>query len=232
MDSPTPIRRKIVSFVRREGRLTGSQQRALTELLPRFGVDVDAQPDAVLDLDAVFGRRAPRVLEIGFGNGASLAQMAAGAPEQDFLGIEVHRPGVGHLLLEIERHGLGNVRVICADAVDILERRLPPACLDRVLLFFPDPWPKTRHHKRRILQPSFVALVHGRLKPGGVFHMATDWAPYAEQMLAVMEAAPGFRNQAGPGRYAERPAYRPETRFERRGLRLGHGVWDLVYVRE
>lgn len=231
MDSPTPIRRKIVSFVRREGRLTASQRRALAELLPRFGVTVDAQPDAVPDLDAVFGRAAPRVLEIGFGDGVSLAQMAAAAPELDFLGIEVHRPGVGHLLLEIERRGLGNVRVICADAVDILERRLPPACLDRVQLFFPDPWPKTRHHKRRILQPSFVELVRERLKPGGVFHMATDWAHYAEQMLAVMEAAPGFRNGAGPGRYAERPAYRPETRFERRGLRLGHGVWDLLYVR-
>lgn len=232
LDNRPPIRRKIVSFVRREGRLTASQQRALTELLPRFGVDVGAQPGAPLDLDAIFGRQAPRVLEIGFGDGASLAQMAAAAPEQDFLGIEVHRPGVGHLLLEIERRGLANVRVICADALDVLERRLPPACLDRVQLFFPDPWPKTRHHKRRILQPEFVALVHDRLRPGGVFHMATDWAPYAGQMLAVMEAAAGFRNRAGPGRYAERPAYRPETKFERRGLRLGHGVWDLVYARD
>ncbi len=251
MNNPNPMHTRIVSFVRREGRLTASQRRALTTLLPHFGVDVaspidarpnaqtDAQVDAqagetstALDLDAVFGRRAPRVLEIGFGNGASLAQMAAAAPAQDFLGIEVHRPGVGHLLLEIERHGLTNVRVICADAIDTLERHLPPACLDRVQLFFPDPWPKTRHRKRRILQAPFVTLVHDRLKPGGIFHMATDWAPYAEQMLAVMEAAPGFRNHAGPGRYAERPAYRPETRFEHRGRRLGHGVWDLLYVRE
>lgn len=213
--------------MRRDGRITHSQQRALDELLPRYGIPLDG----VLDLDRVFGRPAPRTLEIGFGNGASLAQMASLAPERDFLGIEVHRPGVGHLLLEIERYALANVRVICADAVEILERHVAPASLDRVLLFFPDPWPKTRHHKRRILQPVFVALIHDRLKPGGVFHMATDWQQYAEQMLAVMEAAPGFRNSAGPGQYAAKPDYRPETKFERRGLRLGHGVWDLVFAR-
>jgi tRNA (guanine-N7-)-methyltransferase len=228
MESTTPPRRHVRSFVRREGRITQSQQRALDELLPRFGVSVEG----LLDLDAVFGRPSPRTLEIGFGNGASLAKMAGVAPEQDFLGIEVHRPGVGHLLLEIERYLLGNVRVVCADAVEILEQHIPRASLDRVLLFFPDPWPKTRHHKRRILQPSFVALIHDRLKPGGVFHMATDWQPYAEQMLEVMEAAPGFRNSAGPGQYSPKPDYRPETKFERRGLRLGHGVWDLVYLRE
>jgi tRNA (guanine-N7-)-methyltransferase len=228
MESTTPPRRHVRSFVRREGRITQSQQRALDNLLPRFGVPLEG----LLDLDAVFGRQAPRTLEIGFGNGASLAKMASVAPEQDFLGIEVHRPGVGHLLLEIERYRLGNVRVICADAVEILEQHIAPASLDRVLLFFPDPWPKTRHHKRRILQPAFVALIHDRLKPGGVFHMATDWQPYAEQMLEVMEVAPGFRNSAGRGEYAPKPEYRPETKFERRGLRLGHGVWDLVYVRE
>lgn len=224
--SPEKLRH-LRSFVRREGRITQSQQRALGELLPRFGVPLEG----TLDLDALFGRNAPRTLEIGFGNGVSLAQMASMAPEQDFLGIEVHRPGVGHLLLEIERHALGNVRVICADAVEILEKHIPPASLDRVLLFFPDPWPKTRHHKRRILQPAFVALIHSRLKPGGVFHMATDWQHYAEQMLEVMESASGFRNSAGRGEYAPKPAYRPETKFERRGLRLGHGVWDLVFVR-
>ena len=228
MESTTPPRRYVRSFVRREGRITQSQQRALDNLLPRFGVPLEG----LLDLDAVFGRQAPRTLEIGFGNGASLAKMACVAPEQDFLGIEVHRPGVGHLLLEIERYMLGNVRVICADAVEILEQHIAAASLDRVLLFFPDPWPKTRHHKRRILQPAFVALIHDRLKPGGVFHMATDWQPYAEQMLGVMEVAPGFRNSAGRGEYAPKPEYRPETKFERRGLRLGHGVWDLVYVRE
>lgn len=225
----TPEKRRYVrSFVRREGRITQSQQRALDELLPRYGVALDG----VLDFDAVFGRRAPRTLEIGFGNGASLAKMAGLAPEQDFLGIEVHRPGVGHLLLEIERYTLSNVRVICADAVEILERHIAPGSLDRVLLFFPDPWPKTRHHKRRILQPGFVELIRERLKPGGVFHMATDWRHYAEQMREVMEAAPGFTNSAGPGHYAPKPDYRPETKFERRGLRLGHGVWDLVFVRD
>ncbi|MBI5462778.1 MAG: tRNA (guanosine(46)-N7)-methyltransferase TrmB [Gammaproteobacteria bacterium] len=219
--------RHVRSFVRREGRITQSQQRALDDLLPRFGVPLDG----VLNFDEVFGRHAPRTLEIGFGNGASLAKMASLAPEQDFLGIEVHRPGVGHLLLELERYELGNVRVICADAVEILERHIALGSLDRVLLFFPDPWPKTRHHKRRILQPAFVTLIHDRLKPGGVFHMATDWQHYAEQMLEVMEAAPGFSNSAGRGQYAPKPDYRPETKFERRGLRLGHGVWDLVYVR-
>lgn len=227
MESTSPPR-QIRSFVRREGRITSSQQRALAELLPRFGVTAEG----LFDLGGIFGRRAPRTLEIGFGNGASLAQMAATAPEQDFLGIEVHRPGVGHLLLEIERRGLRNVRVLCADAVEILDRHIPPASLDRVLLFFPDPWPKKRHHKRRILQAEFVTLVHARLKPGGIFHMATDWQHYAEQMLEVMDAAPGFRNAAGRGGFAPKPDYRPETKFERRGLRLGHGVWDLVFVRE
>lgn len=227
MESTTPPLRHVRSFVRREGRITQSQQRALDELLPRYGVALDG----VLDLDGVFGRPAPRTLEIGFGNGASLAKMASLAPEQDFLGIEVHRPGVGHLLLEIERYALGNVRVICADAVEIVEQHIALASLDRVLLFFPDPWPKTRHHKRRILQPSFVESIRERLKPGGVFHMATDWRQYAEQMLDVMEAAPGFRNSASRGAYAPKPDYRPETKFERRGLRLGHGVWDLVFVR-
>lgn len=228
MNSSVDHPRHVRSFVRREGRITRSQQRALDELLPRYGVTLDG----VLDLDTLFGRRAPRTLEIGFGNGASLAKMAALAPEQDFLGVEVHRPGVGHLLLEIERYGLSNLRVVCADAVELLERHFAPASLDRILLFFPDPWPKTRHHKRRILQPAFVESVRERLNPRGVFHMATDWQPYAEQMLEVMEAAPGFRNTAGAGNYATKPDYRPETKFERRGLRLGHGVWDLVYARD
>lgn len=227
MSPSEEIRRHVRSFVRREGRITRSQQRALEELLPRFGIT----PEDIADLDRVFGRHAPRTLEIGFGNGASLAQMAHAAPEQDFLGIEVHRPGVGHLLLEIEQRALTNVRVICADAVEILRDHLAAASLDRVLLFFPDPWPKKRHHKRRILQPEFVALIRARLKPGGRFHMATDWQEYAGQMLEVMDAAPGFTNTAGRGHYAPRPDYRPETKFERRGLRLGHGVWDLVFVR-
>lgn len=206
--------------------MTPSQARALETLLPRWGL---AEGDGPLDLDALFGRHAPRTLEIGFGNGESLARMAAEAPDQDFLGVEVHRPGVGHLLLEIERRGLDNVRVICADAVEVLEQRIPDESLDRVLLFFPDPWPKKRHHKRRILQPAFIDLVGRKLRPGGRFHMATDWEDYARQMLETMDAAPGFRNTAGTGRFAPGPGDRPETKFERRGRRLGHGVWDLVY---
>lgn len=219
--------RRIRSFVRREGRLTPSQQRALDELLPRYGL----APDAPLDLEAVFGRNAPCTLEIGFGNGDSLAAMAAATPEQDFIGIEVHRPGVGHLLRLIAERELTNVRVICADAVEVLRTAIPDAGLARVLLFFPDPWPKKKHHKRRILQPDFVALVARKLAPGGIFHLATDWEDYARQMLEVMEASPDFGNQAGPGRFAERPADRPLTRFEQRGQRLGHGVWDLLYHR-
>ncbi|MFA7388231.1 MAG: tRNA (guanosine(46)-N7)-methyltransferase TrmB [Thiohalobacteraceae bacterium] len=228
MNSSLDRPRHVRSFVRREGRITRSQQRALDDLWPRYGVELNG----LLDLDAAFGRCAPRTLEIGFGNGASLAKMAALAPDQDFLGVEVHRPGVGQLLLEIERYELTNLRVACIDAVELLERHIAPASLDRVLLFFPDPWPKSRHHKRRILQPAFVAIIREHLKPGGLFHMATDWQPYAEQMLAVMDAAPGFRNSAGRGQYAPKPDYRPETKFERRGLRLGHGVWDLVFVRD
>lgn len=208
--------------------MTASQQRALDELLPHYAVPLNG----LLELDRVFGRTAPRTLEIGFGNGASLVSMAAQAPDQDFLGIEVHRPGVGQLLREIDHLGLNNLRVICADAVEVMERHMAPASLDRVLLFFPDPWPKKRHHKRRILQDSFVELIHSRLKPGGHFHMATDWRDYAEQMLAVMDNAAGFDNSAGPGQYAVKPDYRPETKFERRGLKLGHGVWDLVFVRD
>lgn len=227
MVTSTEKPRKIVSFVRRQGRLTAAQQRALDTFMPVFG----CTPEDCADPLALFGRQAPRVLEIGFGNGASLAQMAAAAPERDFLGIEVHRPGVGHLLLEIEQRELTNVRALCGDAIPVLQSHIPPASLDRVQLFFPDPWPKKRHHKRRILQPEFVALIERALQPGGHFHMATDWEHYARQMREVMEAQSGFRNTAGAGQYAERPAYRPETKFERRGLKLGHAVWDLIYAR-
>lgn len=220
--------RPIRSFVRREGRLTKGQQRALEALWPRYGIDNDG---TVLDLPALFGRDNPKVLEIGFGNGTSLAQMAAAFADNDYLGIEVHRPGVGALLLLMEEQGLSNIRVICADAVEVIRQRLPDAALDRVQLFFPDPWHKTRHHKRRIVQPDFVALIARKLKPGGVFHLATDWEDYARQMLAVMTAAPEFYNQAGEGRYAPRPETRPLTKFEQRGQRLGHGVWDLLFER-
>ena len=223
-----PPRRAIRSFVVRAGRMTVAQERAWTELWPRFGLET---ADAPLDLAVVFGREAPRTLEIGFGNGESLVSLAAGHPERDFLGIEVHRPGVGHLLLRVEELGLQNLRVICRDAVEVLERCIDEATLDEVLLYFPDPWPKKRHHKRRIVQPGFVALVSSRLRPGGVFRMATDWQPYAEHMLEVAGACATLRNDSIGGDYVPRPASRPVTRFERRGQRLGHGVWDLAFRR-
>ncbi|MGC9458041.1 MAG: tRNA (guanosine(46)-N7)-methyltransferase TrmB, partial [Halothiobacillaceae bacterium] len=186
--APAERHRPIRSFVRREGRLTASQKRALDELWPRFGVI----PEGVIKPAQLFGREAPLTLEIGFGNGASLAQMAEAEPDRDFLGIEVHRPGVGHLLLEIEKRGLGNLRVLCADAAQVLEQNLAPDALDRLLLYFPDPWHKKRHHKRRIVQPAFAQLVAERLRPGGVWHLATDWTDYAEHMLAVLEDCPAF----------------------------------------
>lgn len=220
--------RRIRSFVRREGRLTKGQQRALDELFPLYGLE---QSDKLIDLAALFSREADTVLEIGFGNGASLAEMAKADPDHNYLGIEVHRPGVGNLLLQIEAQQIGNLRVMCADAVEVVERMIPDASLARVQLFFPDPWHKKKHHKRRIVQPNFVQLLRRKLKTGGVLHMATDWQDYAEHMLAVMSEAEGFLNLSGEGNYAERPAYRPLTKFEQRGHRLGHGVWDLLFER-
>ncbi len=220
--------RTIRSFIRRQGRLTVAQQRALDELFPRFGVP---SGDAPLDFDALFGRRAPRILEIGFGNGDSLAAIAHAHPQNDYLGIEVHTPGVGHLLLKIEELELSNVRVMRDDAVEVLTRRIPAESLDGVYLFFADPWPKKRHHKRRIVQSDFVQLLRSRLKVGGIFHMATDWQNYAEHMLEVMSSAEGFQNTSPGGDYVPRPEYRPLTKFEQRGQRLGHGVWDLLFKR-
>ncbi|MFY9974471.1 MAG: tRNA (guanosine(46)-N7)-methyltransferase TrmB [Chromatiaceae bacterium] len=230
MSQGVPEHRPIRSFVLRQGRMTAAQERAFEELWPRYGVDW--QPGALLDLPAVFGNHRPVVLEIGFGNGESLAEMAAADPGHNWLGVEVHGPGVGHLLLEIERRGLTNLLVVQHDAVELLSQGLGPGVLERVQLFFPDPWPKTRHHKRRILSPTFVALLGRVIRPGGVFHAATDWEPYAEQMLVALES-PGspFLNLAGPGRFAARPAQRPLTRFERRGERLGHPVRDLLFRR-
>jgi tRNA (guanine-N7-)-methyltransferase len=219
--------RKIRSFVRREGRLTRGQQHALKVLWPRYGLETTA----LLNLDKVFGRSTPRTLDIGFGNGDTLLTLAAEQPETDFIGIEVHRPGVGRLLHELESRALTNVRVIREDAVPVLNDCLPDNCLDRLLLFFPDPWHKKRHHKRRIVQAEFIALLAKKIKPGGILHMATDWENYADHMLAVLGESSAFRNCAGPGNFSPRPDYRPTTKFEQRGQRLGHGVWDLLFER-
>ncbi len=220
--------RRIRSFVRREGRLTPGQQRAMEELFPRFGIE---QGEQQLNLDAIFGRSAPRILEIGFGNGETLAEIARNHPDNDYLGIEVHRPGVGHLLQHIEEQGLTNLRVMSEDAVEIMDKQIPDGSLDALYLFFPDPWHKKKHHKRRQVNPSWAQLVRRKLKPGGRLHMATDWENYAEQMRDVLNAAEGFHNTSPTGDYVSKPDYRPETKFERRGLRLGHGVWDLVFER-
>jgi tRNA (guanine-N7-)-methyltransferase len=226
--------RPVRSFVLREGRLTAGQQRALESLWPRLGVNW--RPGMLLAPAALFDIPQPVVLEIGFGNGESLAAQAQAMPERNFLGLEVHRPGVGHLLLEIERRRLTNLRVLRDDARALLrpppDGGLPDGCLAGVQLFFPDPWPKKRHHKRRIVQPDFMRDLARVLAPGGFFHAATDWASYAEHMLAVIDALPElFASTAGPGRFAERPASRPPTKFERRGKRLGHRVFDLAYRR-
>ena len=219
--------RRLRSFVRREGRMTDAQQRALDDLLHHYGVPDHAEP---LDPPALFGRHAPLILEIGFGDGESLAALAAAHPDRDYLGVEVHRPGVGRLLNRIRAEGLDNVRVSTADAVVLMEQRLAPASLTGIQLYFPDPWPKKRHHKRRLVQPPWVELAASRLVPGGWLHLATDWQDYAEHMIEVMEASPAFSNEAGPGQYAPR-GDRPATRFERRGTRRGHAVHDLVYRR-
>jgi tRNA (guanine-N7-)-methyltransferase len=228
MNGPVRPHRPIRSFVRREGRLTDAQQRALNELWPRYGVPPGETP---IDFGALFGRDAPVHLEIGFGNGEALAAMADAHPENDYLGIEVHRPGVGALLRRLASDGIANVRVISADAREVLEQRIPDSSLSAVYLFFPDPWHKKRHHKRRLVQTEFVELLRRKLKPGGLLHFATDWEDYARHMLAVLSNAEGFQNTAGQGQFAPRPETRTLTKFERRGRKLGHGVWDLVFRR-
>ncbi len=217
-----PIR----SFILRDQRLTAGQQRAMDELWPQFGVDYNSKP---LDVTQVFGRTAPLMVEVGFGNGVSLAQMAEADPESNFLGIEVHTPGVGHCLVEIRERGLKNLRIMQHDAVEVFQNSLAENAIDRLQLYFPDPWHKKRHHKRRIVQKPFITLAASRIKTGGLWHMATDWQHYAEQMLAEMDAAESFENAVAAGEYAEKPAWRPQTKFETRGERLGHGVWDLLY---
>jgi len=226
--APDAPHRAIRSFVKRGGRITVGQQRALAELWPRYGIEAGAHP---LDLDAVFGRRAPRTLEIGFGDGETLVALAAAHPERDYLGLEVHAPGVGHCLLRAAAAGLSNLRVAQHDAVEVLERSIAPAALDEVLIYFPDPWPKKRHHKRRLVQPAFAALLASRIAAGGRLRLATDWAPYAEWMREVLDASAAFDNVAGRGGYVPRPAARPVTKFERRGTRLGHDARDLEYRR-
>lgn len=220
-------RRPIRSFTLRQGRLTDGQQKALESLWPLYGLD-SRQP---LDKQTTFGRDAPLILEIGFGNGESLAQMAAAQPENDYLGIEVHRPGVGHLLLKIDERCLTNVRIYNDDAMEMLSRNIRDASLAGVNLFFPDPWPKKRHHKRRLVNPDFIKRVASKLERGGFFHAATDWEDYAQHMLSVLGACPELENREGGGAYAPRPDHRPLTKFESRGQRLGHGVWDLVYIK-
>jgi len=218
-------RRAIKSYVLRQGRLTQAQKLALQRLWHHYGVDFTAEP---LDFDILFGRSAPTVLEIGFGNGDSLLQQAIENPHNNYLGIDVHRPGVGRLLRFADEAGISNLRVINHDAIEVLQQQIPDRSLDGIQLFFPDPWQKKRHHKRRIVNAAFVQLVHQKLKPGGLLHLATDWQDYAEHMLALMEQAGGFSNTAGKAGYADNTG-RPATRFEQRGQRLGHGVWDLVY---
>jgi tRNA (guanine-N7-)-methyltransferase len=221
----------IKSFVKRAGRTTTGQAKAFETLGPRFLLDYATAP---LDAPAAFGRAAPLILEIGFGMGEATAHIARVRPQDNFLCCEVHEPGVGALLKRIGEHGIGNIRILQHDAVEVLDHMLPEASLDGVHIFFPDPWHKKKHNKRRLIQPPFVAKLARRLKPGGYLHCATDWQPYAEQMLAVLTTEPLLVNSAadaGLGGYAPKPDYRPLTKFENRGLRLGHGVWDLVFRR-
>lgn len=226
--APMQTPRRIRSFVLRAGRTTAAQERALDELWPLYGID---SSEAALDLAAVFGRMAPRCLEIGFGAGEVIGSLAENNPDIDYLGVEVHRSGVGRLLLRAHQSHLHNLRVICQDAVDVLRDRIADQSLDEVLVFFPDPWHKKRHHKRRLIEPAFLALMAAKLRSGGNLRLATDWQNYAEQMLAVCNANPALKSMSENLTFVARPEFRPPTRFERRGERLGHGVWDLSYSR-
>jgi tRNA (guanine-N7-)-methyltransferase len=221
--------RRIRSFVVRAGRITKAQQKALADLWPEYGMDFAS---GELDLDAVYGRSAPRTLEIGFGNGEALLELARRNPDRDYFGIEVHKAGIGHCLLGIDTDRLRNVRVSDHDAVEVLGEQIPDASFDEILIFFPDPWHKKRHHKRRLIQPEFARLLLRKLVKGGQLRLATDWQDYAEQMLAVLDACPGLSNLAGKGGFVARPASRPVTRFENRGQRLGHAVRDLAFQKD
>ena len=241
-ERPRLTTQSIRSFVLRQGRMSPAQTQALEKLLPVYGIDYREAP---LDFAQAFGRAAPTILEIGFGMGETTARIAAAMPEKNFLGLEVHSPGVGALCKLLAERELANVRIIQHDAVEVVQKMLPEGSLAGIHIFFPDPWPKARHHKRRLIQPPFVALLASRLAPGGYLHCATDWEHYAQQMLEVLSAEPRLQNSA-PGNaspeaagdvpgsvagYAARPDYRPITKFETRGLKLGHGVWDVVFVR-
>ena len=220
--------RRVRSFVLRQGRITPAQAHAFDAHWSRFGLDYSAQR---LDLPTLFARPAPVVLEIGFGNGAQLLHAAVIEPVRNFIGIEVHRPGVGRLMNGLAEANVDNIRISNHDAVEVIEHQLASESLDEVRIYFPDPWPKKRHHKRRLIQPEFIELLATRVRPGGLLHLATDWAEYAEHMLEVVDSSNQWRNRAGLGAYSETPAWRINTHFEKRGVRLGHGVWDLVHER-
>lgn len=227
-DSPVTTRRGVRSFVLRQGRMTEGQKKAYERNWPHYGL---TRENGMIDPRQIFGRDAVLNLEIGFGMGKSLADMAEAAPEQDFIGVEVHLPGVGALLKDVEDRGLTNVRVYNIDANDVIDLCLPDACLDRVMVFFPDPWHKKKHHKRRLVQPEFVQRIRHKLRVGGVLHLATDWENYSEHMMEVMAESEGFANAQGEGEFSPRPDDRPVTKFEKRGEKLGHGVWDLLFHR-
>jgi len=227
MDIRPEYREKSIrSYVVRAGRMTEAQRNAFDVSWPIYGLKL---ADGAISTDAVFGRAGPKVLEIGFGMGTSLIEMALANPDTDFIGIEVHPPGVGTLMNSARLENLSNLRVYLADANDVLDECFDTQSIDRLQLYFPDPWHKKKHNKRRIVQSTFVQQVRTKLRPGGILHMATDWQHYAEQMMETLSEAEGFENCAGAGQYSERPSYRPITKFEKRGERLGHGIWDLVF---
>ena len=228
MTNDTLKNRPIRSFVIRGGRMTAGQQKSWDALWPKLGLDLSPSR---LDFSDVFGNNNPLVLEIGFGMGRSLCEMAQQAPDINFVGIEVHRPGVGALLMKADELELNNLKVFCADANELIKHSIADNALNRLQLYFPDPWHKKKHNKRRLVKPEFVQSIRPKLEIGGIFHMATDWEHYAEQMMEVMEEAEGFKNISGKNCFSERPDYRPLTKFEERGQRLGHGVWDLLFER-
>ena len=228
MTTDTPIHRPIRSFVVRQGRMTPAQKEAVSADWPAYGLSLP-ENDQPYNFDTIFGREAKRVLEIGFGMGATLAKLATENPQADFIGVEVHPPGIGRMLARAKTLELTNLKIFANDALDVLNRAIPDESLDRVLLLFPDPWPKSKHHKRRIVQPEFVELIAKKLKSEGFFHLATDWQPYAEHMMTVLEASPSFSNYFGDELYAPVGFERHTTKFEKRGEKLGHAIWDLIF---